>query len=461
VPAGAGLEPSVNSAIALPDVSSTTARAIVDRFRELADADATRVAVLDRDRTTTFGQLWRMAYQRIADHRAGTATIVPILAQPTAGTIADALAVWLRGGIPLPIPFGMRAKTIDDTIARTAPVAHWCQPWRAHLHTEYGKRQIWLAGGEAPTTARLADAIGLTTGGTALIAAPLHAAAIFETAVRQLLAGGTIVLEPDFTPAGWLRTAADTHADWAVLAPGQIKALLQHRERLPGWLGVATRALRRVVVPATTTPAGPTHLADFAAAADVTVITWYHAPAYDGAATTTTSSTPPALNPLPGMRFRTVDPTGRANPPGAAGLIEAASTWCTAVAHRADQPCPPPRGWRTSGDIGTLTTAERLTVHRTVPTEHYLGPAGQRLRGTALRRTAAAHPAAAAVAVHVIPDEHGRARAQLRLWTHPDLTPPLTPAAVADYCTAQGTPVPAEHILVDTIPARRPPAGIR
>jgi hypothetical protein len=99
------------------------------------------------------------------------------------------------------------------------------------------------------------------------------------------------------------------------------------------------------------------------------------------------------------------------------------------------------------------------TLHRIEPAEHYLSPTGQRLRGTALRRTAAAHPDVAAVAVHVVPDEHGRARAQLRLWPHPGGEQTLTPAAVEAHCTAQGTPIPAQHILIADPTTRRPQGG--
>ncbi|MEV8517428.1 hypothetical protein [Dactylosporangium sp. NPDC051484] len=311
-----------------------------------------------------------------------------------------------------------------------------------------------------PTSTRLGDAIGLTPGGTALIAAPLHAAAIFETVIRQLLAGGTVVLQPDFTPAGWLHTAAETRADWAVLAPGQIKALLRTREQRPGRLAAATQALRRVVVPATVPlPGAGNHLADFATAADVTVTTWYHAPAYDGA-TTTTSTTATALDALPGLRLRTIDPAGQPTPPGVAGLIEAASASCTAVAHRADQPCPPSSAWRTSGDIGTLTLSGRLTLHRLESAEHYLAPTGQR-RCAALRRTVTAHPDVAAAAVYIVPDEYNRPRAQLRVWPRPGLTTPLTAAMIAAHCTTQDTPVFAHHILVAAARTQDTVAGVR
>ena len=47
-------------------------------------------------------------------------------------------------------------------------------------------------------------------------------------------------------------------------------------------------------------------------------------------------------------------------------------------------------GWFHSGDIGTLTSNDSLTVHRIEPNEHYLSPTGQRLRASVLRRIAAA-----------------------------------------------------------------------
>ncbi|MER7006261.1 hypothetical protein ABT297_24895 [Dactylosporangium sp. NPDC000555] len=435
--------------------ASATTQAIIDRFQRLARSNDHRVAVIDGGRAVTFGQLWQLAYQYIG-YRPPTRAIVPIVAQPTADTIAEALAVWLCGAIPLPIPLDVQAKSLDTLIDQAARTAHWCQPWRAHLHTAAGGRHLWVAGGEPPTNPRLGDAIGLTPGGTALITAPLHAAAIFETVIRQLLTAGTVVLQPDFTTAGWLHTATQTHADWAVLAPGQIKALLRTREQRPGRLGTATQALRRVVVPATVPlPGAGNHLADFATAADVTVTTWYHAPAYDGATTTPTDTT---LTPLPGLRLRTIDPAGQPTPPGVPGLIEAASTDCTAVAHRADQPCPPASAWRSSGDIGTLTASGRLTLHRLEPAERYLSPTGQR-RCAALRRTVTAHPDVVAATVHIVPDEHNRPRAQLRIWPRPGLTTPLTAATIAAHCTAHDTPVFAHHILVTATRTRDTRAG--
>ncbi|WP_432824741.1 hypothetical protein [Dactylosporangium sp. CA-092794] len=438
---------------------TATTHAITDRFRQLATADGHRIAVIERDRTVTFAQLWQLAYQHVTQ-RQPSGGIVPILAQPAAGTIAEALAVWLCGAIPLPIPLGIRATTISAAIAQTAQTTHQCQPWRAHLTTAYGGRHIWTAGGEPPTNPRVGTAIGLTPGGTALIAAPLHAAAIFETAIRHLLTGGTVVLQPQFIPAGWLHTATHTRPDWAVLAPGQIKALLQHRQHRPGWLGTATRTLRHVVVPATVPPPDANHLDDFATITDAAVTIWYHAPGYDGA-TTLTGAPATALTTLPGLRLRTVDPAGEPTPPGTAGLIEAASTTSTTTAHCADQPCPPPTAWRTNGDIGTLTSSLRLTLHRLEPTEHYLGPTGQRLRGTALRRTITAHPDIAAAAVHVIPDHHGRPRAQLRIWPRNGLATPLTADAIAAHCIAHDTPVFAHHILIAATPAPHPAAGIQ
>ncbi|WP_426503042.1 hypothetical protein ACPPVO_36195 [Dactylosporangium sp. McL0621] len=446
----------MSRAAARRSTDSAATQMIADRFQQLAGSDGSRIAVHDRDRAVTFAQLWDRAQPTVASVQP-TGGIVPVVAQPSAGTIAEALAVWLCGAVPLPVPPGTRAKPLDAVLRDSARTAHWCRPWRAHLYTAYGGRHLWVAGGEPPTVTRVGDAIGLTPGGTALIAAPLHAAAIFEIVVRQLLAGGTVVLEPDFHPDDWLRAAVQSRADWAVLAPGQIKALLHDRDQLPGWLGVATRTLRRVVVPATVDGTDTTHLAKFVTAAGVTLTRWYHAPAYDGA-TATIGATPSALTAVPGVRFRTVDPAGRATQPGVAGLIEAAS-YSGAVAHRADQPCPSPQVWRTSGDIGTLAGSGSLTLHRIEPAEHYLSPTGQRLRGSTLYRIAAAHPDVAAAAVHIVPDEHGRARAQLRLWPQPGAEQRLTPAAAAAFCTAQGTPVPAQHILIASAPTRHTPGG--
>jgi hypothetical protein len=447
------LEATMSPTTTLPvKPGAATVQAITDRLRHLADVDPNRCAIIDQDRAITIGQLGLLARQLAGGRPPARGAVVPIPAHPVVGTIAEAFAVWLGGGVPLPVPLGVRARTVETAIALAATNSHRCRPWRAHLHSEYGGRHVWVAGGEPPDAPRVGDAIGLTRGGTALVAAPLHAAAVFEATVRQLLAGGTVVFRPDFTPDGWLHTAATTGADWAVLAPGQIKALLRWQQQQPGRLAAATRALAHVVVPATVPQYVTGPIPDFAAAAGVAVTTWYHAPAYDGA--TAGAHGAGGLAPLPGLRLRTVDPAGRPVRPGVAGLVEAASAGCGAVAHRADQPCPPATGWRTSGDVGALDGDGRLILHRIEAVEHYLTPAGQRVRVTALRRIIALHPHVAAVAIHVVPDDHGRARAQLRVWPRPGAA--FTAAAVAAYCARYDTAVSAEHVLVMTTD---PPAG--
>ncbi|MFF5230299.1 hypothetical protein [Dactylosporangium sp. NPDC000521] len=422
--------------------ASATARDIIARYHDLATTQPDRVAVIDPRGTTTFAGLWQLAYQDAA-HRRAEHLIASIPARPTVATLAAALGVWLTGGVPLPVPVTMRPKTLHDAMQLAGSTTHTCRPWRAHLHTEPSGRHIYLVGGEPPTAPRLGDAIGLTASGTALITAPLHAAAIFETAVRQLLAGGTVVLRDEFEPDDWLATAVETGADWAVLAAGQVIALIRHHEAIDGWLPVATRSLRRIVVPAAVPAVNTGYLAALTSHAGAAVTAWYHAPTYDGALSRP-GRPPNLLTPLPGVHLRTVDPYGRPTPPGVAGLIEA-STSCGVTCHRADQPCTPAGAWRTAGDVGTLDEDGNLTLRRLEPAKHYLDPNGDRVTVAALRVTLDAHPDITAHAIHVVPDEDGQRRARIHIWTQ---TTALTAAAVARHCTSRTTATSAAYITV-------------
>ncbi|MER7273483.1 hypothetical protein ABT369_03405 [Dactylosporangium sp. NPDC000244] len=434
--------------------TSTTIRNIVARFRDHATSQPHRIAVIDAVGATTYGELWQQAYEYFAYHQPAAGAIVPIAVRPASATLAATLGVWLGGGIPLPIPNTTRPKLVATAVQRATRHTHHCRPWRAHLHAEQGSRYVYLAGGEPPTVPRIADAIGLTPGGIALIAAPLHRAAIFDIAIRQLCTGGTIVLRPDFTTDDWLATAVETGADWAILAPGMVLALLQHQDTMAGWLTVATRTLRRVVVPATVPAINVDHLAALTTGTDTTVTVWYHAPTYDGAHTTSQPFT--VLAPLPGTRLRVVDPTGRPTPPGMPGLIEGASS-SDATAHRADQPCPPPTAWRTIGDIGTLTPAGNLTLTRLEPANHYLDPYGVRTRVTALRQALTDHPDLTSTAVYIVPDQQGLRRAHVQAWT----TTALTATALAHHCAAHGAAITAEQITITTDQAAPTAAGAR
>ncbi|MGI5180163.1 hypothetical protein ACQEVZ_27945 [Dactylosporangium sp. CA-152071] len=429
--------------------ASATVRDITARFHHLATTQPDRVAIIDRHRSTTFADLWQLAYQD-AVHRPADQTIVPVAARPDAATMAAALGVWLTGGIPLPVPAAARLKTLNAAVQRATGVAHTCRPWRAYLHAEPGARHICVTGGVPPTDRRLGDAIGLTSGGTALITAPLHAAAIFEAAVRQLLAGGTIVLRHEFEPDDWLATAVETGADWAVLAAEQLIALIRHQEAIDGWLPVATRALRRVVVPAAVPAVNTGYLAALTTHAGAAVTAWYHAPAYDGALSRA-GGPPNVLTPLPGIHLRIVDPCGRPTPHGVAGLIEASSSR-GATSHRADLPCTPAGAWRTAGDIGTLDTDGNLTLRRLEPARHYLDPAGARVTVAALRETLDAHPDITAHTIHVVPDDDGQRRARVQVWTRTA----LNPAAVARHCAGRGTATSAAHIIVNDARSEEP-----
>ncbi|MEV6925561.1 hypothetical protein AB0M46_13825 [Dactylosporangium sp. NPDC051485] len=436
--------------------ASTTVGDIVARFHDLAVHHGDRIAVIDAHCTVTFADLWQAGYEFVARQQPGDRTVVPVPARPIAATIIAALGVWLTGGIPMPVPATARGKQVDAAALQADSVGHWCQPWRAHLHADHGgDRHVYITGGEPPTSPRVADAIGLTAGGTALLCAPLSVAAVFDTAVRQLLYGGTVVLRPEFSPDDWLATVVETGADWALLAAGQVMGLIQQQAALAGWLEVVTRTLRRIVVPAAVPATNATLLAALTARTGATVSTWYHAPTYDGAFSQSDGS-PATLTPLPGLHLRTADPAGRPTLPGVAGLIEASSS-SGATAHRADQPCMPAAQWRTSGDIGTLDADGNLTLHRLDAARRYLASEPTtdstdmaKVSVAALHQTLTAHRGIASHAVYVVPDAHGEPRAQIRAWSRTG----LTPAAVAQHCTAHGTPCRPEHITVTSVGAR-------
>ncbi|MFC5007489.1 hypothetical protein ACFPIJ_57985 [Dactylosporangium cerinum] len=426
--------------------ASTTVQDILARLRDLAVLDGDRLAVIDAHRVVTFAELWHAGYEYVTQYRSDR-TVRPVPARPYAATITTALGIWLAGGIPMPVPAATRMTMLDPLVLQVDKIGHWCQPWRAHLHTEPGGQRLYVAGGEPPTNPRVGDALGLAAGGTALLCAPLSAAAVFDTAVRQLMLGGTVVLRPQFSPQDWLATVVETGADWAVLAPGQMVGLIQQQEDLPGWLDVAVRTLHRIVVPAAVPAINVGYLAALTAHTGAAVTTWYHAPVYDGALSTP-GGDPATLTPLPGVLLRTVDPAGQPTPPGMAGLIEASSS-SGATAHRADQPCTPAAQWRTSGDIGTIDGDGRLTLRRLDRARHYRTSAGPadtaKVRVAALQQTLNAHPGVASHAVHVVPDAGGVPRAHVRVRAS---TASLTSAALARHCAALDTPCPAEHITI-------------
>ncbi|GAA3251199.1 hypothetical protein GCM10010532_098310 [Dactylosporangium siamense] len=427
--------------------ASTTVIDILTRLRDLAVGHGDRIAVIDAHRTLTYAELWQAVHAAGTGQRLGDRIVVPVAARPTAATVVAAFGVWLSGGIPMPVPANTRMTLLEPLLQQTDEIGHWCQPWRAHLHTGPGGRQITVTGGQPPTSSPVAAALGLTIGGTALLCAPLYAAAVFDTAVRQLLLGGTVVLRHEFNPRDWLDTIVETRADWAVLAAGQVMALIQQQDNLTGRLNIATGTLRRIVLPAAVPAINVGYLAALTAHTGAAVTTWYHAPVYDGALSTP-GAVPARLTPLPGVLLRTVDPAGRPTPPGVAGLIEASSS-SGATAHSADQPCTPAAQWRTSGDIGTIDGDGRLTLHRLDRARLYRASAGPadtaKVRVAALQQTLNAHPDVASHTVHVVPDAGGEPRAHVRVRAS---TASLTPAALARHCAALGTPCPAEHITI-------------
>lgn len=340
----------------------TTAPVIQQRLAEL---DSAQVAVLADDDKLTFSELHHRANLAAAALGPCPGRVVPVTATSTAAFVAEILGVWLAGGVPMPLDPRMPAPLREAMIRHASTGgAHTCRPWKAIVSVSGGAYRPLITGGEPPTAARKAHALGLGTTETtpdgssvALIASPLHLNGPFEFAMRHLLRGGTLIVLSTFDPSAWAAAAAATRPTWAFLVPTQIHRLLEHAD--PQVIGPAIAGLQTLVHSSAPCPAQLwnrlTGMVDKAAVAQ-----YYGAAEYDGTLLRGEQPGGPA-GPLPGALLRVVDAAGQPVAPGTSGVIEGRSA-AGLGHHYAGERCATASLWRTVGDQGRIDAQGRLTV---------------------------------------------------------------------------------------------------
>jgi acyl-CoA synthetase (AMP-forming)/AMP-acid ligase II len=343
-----------------------TARLIRDALQEHAGLHGSRPAVIDAHAALTFGQLWEQARTRATALGPRPGVIVAVPAASTAAFLVEVAATWLRGAVPMPVDSKAPQPLIHAMMRQVSLDTHTCQPWKVVLSVAGGTYRPLITGGESPTQARKANAIGLGTrpGGVtgaagsrvALFASPMHLNGPFEFATRHLLLGGTVALLDRFDPGRWTDVCAALEPGWVFLAPIQIARLLGALP--PHRLRTSLACVDTLLHSAAPCPAAvrrrllelvdPHIVAEFYGAAE-----------YDG--TFARADEPTDGDPIPGAQLRVVDPAGQPVPPGTAGVIEGRSAAGLRV-HYAGEHCDRASHWRTVGDHGVLDASGRLTV---------------------------------------------------------------------------------------------------
>jgi acyl-CoA synthetase (AMP-forming)/AMP-acid ligase II len=345
----------------------TSTELIRRALEEHAHTHGNRIAVVDTHAVLTFGKLWQLARARAAELHARPGTIVAVAAESTAAFVVEVAALWLCGAVPMPLDPKTPLQLRTAMHRRVSTGTHTCQPWKAVLSVVGGTYRPLVTGGEPPTVARKALAVGLGPGGDdadrraaremALFASPMHLNGPFEFAVRHLLRGGTIAMLHRFDPHRWVQTATRLQPAWVFLAPIHISRLL---DNVPSQqLRAALSSVQTLVHSAAPCPpAVRAGLLDLVA--PHAVGEYYGAAEYDGTFARADEDAPGAL-PISGAQLRVVDAAGRPAAAGTAGVIEGRSV-AGLTAHYAGEPCAPAQAWRTVGDHGTLDHSGRLTV---------------------------------------------------------------------------------------------------
>jgi acyl-CoA synthetase (AMP-forming)/AMP-acid ligase II len=404
-------------------------------LRKLAETMPERIAVHapDADGSVTFAQLYARAYRQAADLRHGSAhstrTIVVIPAESSTRFFTAVAAAWIAGLTPLPVP--PRAAAVIRAETRTLdPAGLHCHPWKAVVRVHEGRSDVVVTHGESPACPRKAHALGMTHAGSAMIASPLYLNGPFELAVRQLLLGGTILLQAPFCHATWLSMAAAHRPTWAFLVPTQVRRLI-NSAGLPSVIE-ATRSLDRLLISSQPVPA------DLARALGEAfdpgrVAVYYGTTEYDGTLTVLGPEPVTAGAPIRGAALRIVDQDGAVVGTGKPGIIQGRSR-TGSITHRLREPCLPPSRWHSVGDRGRLTdegTLELLSVD--VPGRAIVG--GVNVALNHVRAVIAAHDQVNSCSVEVEADPHYGQIVTVRV--RPRRPVALTVADLEQFCTAR------------------------
>ncbi|WP_199515935.1 AMP-binding protein [Nucisporomicrobium flavum] len=297
-----------------------------------------------------------------------------------------------------------------------------------------GSYRRLVSGGEPPTTARKALAVGLgadisgnaSGAQVALFAAPMHLNGPFELAVRHLLLGGTVAVLDRFDAAAWTAFAAAVDARWAFLAPIQITRLLDQADRCE--LRTALAGLRTLMHSAA--PCPPVVRERLLQLVDPHVVAdYYGAAEYDGTFARAEERQAGA-RPIPGAQFRIVDSSGQPVPTGSVGIIEGRST-AGCLSHYSDEPCTTDGRWRSVGDRGLLDGSGRLIVTATATAGRAI-VGGVNVALAHVHAVVAAHPAVGDCQVTATPDDAYGQVVTARVTTRA----PLDPEALLAHCAA-------------------------
>lgn len=241
--------------------------------------------------------------------------------------------------------------------------------------------------------------IELTPDDVHLGAAPLfHVGGLNIATLPTLLAGGTVVLHDRFDPARWLEDVERHRPDHSILVPPMAAAV----EAQPGFDDADLGSLRVVVTGSTIVPGA---LIQRWFARGVPMVQTYGSTETAPVATHQTRDDAlahPDSSGLPAERceVRVVAPDGTPALPGEEGAIQVRGQslfrgyWddpeATAEVLDAD-------GWFTTGDIGTLDAAGRLTVHDR--RSNLIVSGGENIYPAELELALASHPGVAELAV--------------------------------------------------------------
>ncbi len=432
----------------MPSSPPTTALQIRNALEAHARWHGDRPAVIDATSLLTFGELWQQARARAAalGPRPGVVTAVP--ATSTGAFFVDVAAIWLAGGMPMPLDPKASAPLRTAMTRRASTGTHTCQPWKAVLSVVGGTYRPLVTGGEPPTVARKAHAVGLGRPpeegstkarhiGVAMFASPMYLNGPFEFAARHLLLGGTVAILNRFDPRTWVQHAAAIGPSWVFLAPIQISRLLD---------GTDPRDLRAALISVQTlmhsaAPCPPPVRARLLELVDPHVVAeFYGAAEYDGTFARADEDGLGALA-IPGAKLRIVDATGSPAPTGQIGVIEGAST-AGMSSHYAGEPCTAAEAWRTVGDRGLLDPTGRLIV-TSVDTAGRAIVGGVNVALSRVHAVIAAHPAVLSCQIIPIPDvTYGQA-----LSARVSTVRPLTAEALRTYCATHLRPAERPHHL--------------